>query len=694
MRTIIAVVVVVCVVLSAVTANAIKPALTTGFVGNVEGLWYYENKSFYIAEGWLISDASGDGKADVVFALIDEINATLYLGAVSGTGKIAFNNTTTIWGWVPIKNYTEGRDKMLLIDDVNNDGVKDIAVTNDTVNTAHVYVNIISGKTGNILRSNIFAARNTTFYYSFTKTIDIKQPQDGIGELLLVMNHSVAKNIFTYVYYENYLRIYAIDPVTGNSIWATPIDRGPVNFLLDPTNPYIVAVTEDISGNNKPDIVIASSGLNISIGITFNNTEISVIDCQTQNKVWERLDLTSGFVLDFRVYDFTGDGKNDMALSKVSIGLSFPSFVPYIAANITEILYGNNGTLASKQSHDVATIFSGIPVNAMMEYFEFGPYTQILKSQNFADFTGDNVADLLLAPFDFGPFLNLTPKQSANLTLLNVKSNATVWQKEINDTMVLAFLYPTDINNDSFKEIYTILNPLSNANTSSICMYSGSNGDVLWNYSCPPGFNFWGMMVSSLANFTDLNNDGKPDFAFAQSIGNTGGYENIELTTISGTTGNVIYCVTHQVTLNPYPGTSVALELMIEGDISGDGKNDIGLFVNAQTTENNTLSYSYAINGTDGTTMWYLMLNTTYGDTGMIVGLAEYGSILGVPGTQCDLNANGLSDDAIVGTANAVFVVYTIPGSPVPEIGVLVISTLGWISFLTITLRHRKEEKI
>ncbi|MEM3493208.1 MAG: VCBS repeat-containing protein [Thermoplasmata archaeon] len=699
---IISVVGVMCMVLCAIAVTAVKPAQTTGFVGNVEGLWYYENTSFHIQAGFVINDANNDGKAEAVIALMDRANNTLYVGALSGSGKIAFNNSTQIWGWVPVKNFTEGRDQIALIDDVNGDGVKDIAVTNDTVNTTHVRVNIISGKTGSVLRTNVFAARDVNFYYYIQKTIDIKTPQDGIGELLLVMNHSVAKPFFgSYYYYENYLRVYAIDPTTGNSIWANPIDKGPVNFLMAPTNPYLVAVSEDVSGNNKPDIFIVSSGLNLSIGITFNNSEISVIDCQTQSTVWERKDLTSGFVLDFRLYDFTGDGKNDVAMSKVSIGVVlFPSFGISIAGNTTEILYGNNGVIASKRSHDVGILFSGMPVNSIMSMMSFGFYSEVFSIQNFADFSGDNVPDLVLAPFDFIPFLNtisnlsLPPKTTANLTLLDAKNNATIWQKEINETMTLAFLYP-DITGDSRLEFYTIPNPFSSANFSRIVMYNSNNGNVLWNYPCPQGFNLWAMLASSLGNFTDINGDGKPDFAFAETEGNTGVFENIQVTVISGTTGTEIYQITHRVELTPYPGTEVYVDLTMVGDLSGDGKNDVGMLVTGQTTENDTLSYSYALNGTDGSAMWYTRINSTYREEGIIIGVQMYGALCGVPSSQCDLNGNGKSDDAIVGTSNAVFVVYTLPGPPVLENrSIIWISAMFPISLLTVMIRQRKEEKI
>ncbi|MEM3739176.1 MAG: VCBS repeat-containing protein [Thermoplasmata archaeon] len=697
--TIISVVVVICMVLGASASNAARPTPTTGFVGNVEGLWYYENATLHIQDGMLVSDANGDGKGDVVLALEDATNAILYLGAFSGSGKIAFNNSTQIWGWVPVKNFTEERDQILLIDDVNGDGVKDIAVTNDTVNTTHVRLNIISGKTGSVLRTNVFGARDVNFYYSIQMTIDIKMPQDGIGELLLVMNHSVAKSLFNYTYYENYLRVYAIDPATGNSIWTNPIDRGPVYFLIDPMNPYLVTVSEDVSGNNKPDIFILSSGLNITIiTLTFNNSEISVIDCQTQNTVWERKDLTSGFVLDFRVFDFTGDGKKDVALSKVSIGLS--GFSPVPVDNVTEVLYGNNGSVASRMSHDVGIIFSGLPVNSIMWMMSFGFYSEVFSIQNFADFSGDNVPDLVLAPFDFIPFLNtilnltLPPKTTANLTLLDAKNNATIWQKEINETMTLAFLYP-DITGDSRLEFYTIPNPFSSANFSRIVMYNSNNGNVLWNYPCPQGFNLWAMHASSLGNFTDINGDGKPDFAFAETEGNTGVFENIQVTVISGTTGTEIYQITHRVELTPYPGTEVYVDLTMVGDLSGDGKNDVGMLVTGQTTENDTLSYSYALNGTDGSAMWYTRINSTYREEGIIIGVQMYGALCGVPSSQCDLNGNGKSDDAIVGTSNAVFVVYTLPGPPVLENrSIIWISAMFPISLLTVMIRQRKEEKI
>ncbi|MEM3513281.1 MAG: hypothetical protein QXH13_03815, partial [Thermoplasmata archaeon] len=165
---------------------------------------------------------------------------------------------------------------------------------------------------------------------------------------------------------------------------------------------------------------------------------------------------------------------------------------------------------------------------------------------------------------------------------------------------------------------------------------------------------------------------------------------------ISGVTGTKIYQTTHKVAITPYTGTAVNVELMVEGDISGDGKNDIAMVVSGQTTENDTLSYSYALNGTDGTAMWYTVVNSTYGEQTMILGLGMFGAMYGVPSAQCDLNGNGLSDDAAVGTSNAIFIVYTIPGSPVEEKtnSVLIPTMIVGVTLLTIIGKTRKEEKI
>ncbi|MEM4160991.1 MAG: hypothetical protein QW531_03325 [Thermoplasmata archaeon] len=147
--------------------------------------------------------------------------------------------------------------------------------------------------------------------------------------------------------------------------------------------------------------------------------------------------------------------------------------------------------------------------------------------------------------------------------------------------------------------------------------------------------------------------------------------------------------------LTPYPGTEVYVDLTMVGDLSGDGKNDVGMLVSGQTTENDTLSYSYALNGTDGSAMWYTRINSTYREEGMIIGVQMYGALCGVPSSQCDLNGNGKSDDAIVGTSNAVFVVYTIPGPPVLENrSIIWISAMFPISLLIVMIRQRKEEKI
>lgn len=642
-----------CMPASAVSVQSIS------FVGNVEGLWYYENSSLKMGNGFLIADANGDGIADALLTMVDESNGILYIGALSGSGRIAFNNSTQIWGWLEVKNFSRERDKVLAIEDVNGDGVCDIAVTNDSLNTSHVVLSIISGKNGEILKTNVFSARNATFCYSLRKVIDMNA--DGISELLLVMNHTVVRSFGNTNYYEYYIRVYAIDPLSGGSIWANPIDKGPLNFPYPFINPYLVFVSPDVSGNNKPDVWIVASGLNLNFGfINFNNSEICVIDGQTQNLVWERKDLASGLVLDFRIYDFTGDGICDGALSKVSLSLTG------IAGNYTEVLYGNNGSIASKLSHPVSCIFEGFPSIIFMLGIEFGFYQELLSYQEYVDFTGDNVSDLLITPFDFmgssAPF-NFMGFSSAqgNLTLLNVKANATVWQTQMNSSSVLALIYPCDVNGDGIREIYT----LSSTNLGQeFGFYSGRDGRALWSRTFSNGSATWAVYASALSTFSELDGDGKPDFVFAEPLGNSGGYENVLLTALSGPTGNVIYEATHSIAIS---SNDTYLSLMQAGDISGDGINDIVLYVSGQSSANTSLSYSYALNGSDGSAMWYCVLESTEGEQAMLLGAQMLSFLSHVPSTQSDLNHNGLSDDAIVGCSNGVYVLYTIPGSPVFE---------------------------
>ncbi|MGC8913578.1 MAG: hypothetical protein ACP5LE_06620 [Thermoplasmata archaeon] len=677
-------------------ASATAQRDASGFVGNVEGLWYYENSSYPNIWGGMIGDSNGDGVGEVVIARYDQTNSTVFLGALSGSGKISFNSSLQIWGWVTVKNFTGDRDKILLIDDVNNDSIKDICVTNDTVGTSHLNLLIISGKTGTILQSKQLAARNANFYFSIRKTIDVGIPsQDGIGELLLVMNHSIPKSLWGTTYFENYLRIYVINPTTGTPIWGNPIDRGPLNFPMDPTNPYIVTVSEDVSGNNKPDIFIASSGLNMTFfPLTFNNSEISVVDCQDQNTVWERTDLTSGFILDFRVYDFTGDGTNDIALSKVKIGLAGVSV--FIADNVTETLYGNNGTIVSRQSHDVSGVFAGFPVNSIYSGFDMGLFSELLTNQSFVDYTGDGAKDLIYTPLDFSAFMNLTPKQTANLTLLDVKENTTVWQNEINQTLTLAFIYPGDVNADGKLDVLLVPNPLSTG-TNEITMYSGANGSQLWSIEASYNDSFWTLLVPAVPVFSDLNGDSFPDFVTVKETGISGGSVYAEIRAISGRTGLEIYRTYVIVPSLPYNNTTITLNTLQTGDISGDGKPDFALYAKVDVTATDTNTYGFAVNGTNGETMWYYRVTQSHDDTPQILGTLFIGTISGLPATQCDANGNGLSDDVIVHDSNAIYVVYTILGAPVNELSLWVGSLITGVAitgFATISIGRRTKSDI
>ncbi|MGB9636094.1 MAG: hypothetical protein ACPL1Y_02450, partial [Thermoplasmata archaeon] len=71
-------------------ASATAQRDASGFVGNVEGLWYYENSSYPNIWGGMIGDSNGDGVGEVVIARYDQTNSTVFLGALSGSGKISF----------------------------------------------------------------------------------------------------------------------------------------------------------------------------------------------------------------------------------------------------------------------------------------------------------------------------------------------------------------------------------------------------------------------------------------------------------------------------------------------------------------------------------------------------------------------------------------------------------------------------
>ncbi|MCX8173194.1 MAG: hypothetical protein N3F63_01075 [Thermoplasmata archaeon] len=675
-----------------VIGSGFLPQYTEIFSGLVEGVWNYENASTLMQWFTPVKDFNSDGIAEVIIARCNNTTNTLYLAAFSGASKISFNTPVVLWGWNQVNNFVKNRDFVFLIDDVNADGVNDFVVSNASVGTTAVRVNIISGRSGTVLYSTNFAARNANFNYSLVKTIDAKLPsQDGIGELLLVMNHSIQQSYFGILtYYDNYLRVQVINPATGNSIWASPLDLGPVRFPMQPINPYSVQISPDVSGNGYPDIFVVSSGVGWTIiTLVLNNSEIRVFDTQTKNQVWSRTDLTSGIVADCRIWDFTGDGIKDLALSKAKLDPSGTSY--YISLNATEVLYGNNGTKLSMLTLDCTSTFTGLPVNSLYT-FSSTIYSILTTTQNFTDFTGDGIADLVCIPLDPGPLLGTPPKTLANITMINPVANTTVWRYETNQTILLGYIYPYDVNGDGIREIYTTPNFLGNR-TGVIRMHSGINGNEIWKADASWNDVYWGMFLPHLSVFSDLNADGYPDFVITADLGNQGENRQIQVKAVCGKTGATLFQYLHSVVITPYSGTTPDINTYQCGDISGDARTDVFLQISGRVSVNGYTGYAIALNGTNGELLWYCAKNSSSQENPTMVGTVISGIIAGISQTQCDLNKDGRINDAIVVSADAFFVVYTT--QPVGEFAtpLLLVCLLSPVPLLGETVNRRRMKK-
>ncbi|MEM3397254.1 MAG: hypothetical protein QW620_06705 [Thermoplasmata archaeon] len=679
--------------LQPIIGSGFLPQYTEIFSGLVEGVWNCENASAVLHWFTLVEDFNGDGTAEVLVGFCNNTTNTLGVAAISGASKISFNTPVVLWGWNLVNNFVKARDFVFLIDDVNSDGVKDFVVSNASVGTTAVRVNIFSGRSGSLLYSTNFAARNANFNYSLTKTVDTKMPsQDGIGELLLVMNHSIQQSYLGILtYYDNYLRVQVINPATGNSIWAAPLDLGPVRFPVQPINPYLVQMSNDVSGNGYPDLFVVSSGVGWTIfTLVLNNSEIRVFDTQTKGSVWSRTDLTSGVVADCRIWDFTGDGINDLALSKAKLDLSGTSSY-YISLNVTEVLHGSNGAKVSVLTHDCTSTFTGLPINSLYT-FRSGIYSGLTSIQTFTDFTGDGLADLVLIPLDPSPLLGTTPKTIANITLINPSVNTTVWKYETNQTILLGYIYPYDVNGDGIREICTTPNFLGNQ-TGTVRMHSGVNGNEIWNVDASWSDVFWGMFLPHLSTFSDLNADGYPDFVITTDLGNQGENRQIHVKAICGRTGATIFQYLHNVAITPYSGTHLEIDTYQCGDISGDSRNDVFLQISGQVSANGYTGYAIALNGTNGELLWYCAKNASSMENLTIAGAVVSGCIAEISPAMCDLNRDGLTNDAIVVSADTIFVVYTT--QPVIEsTGLLLpLSLLCIVPLLRITFRARGRRK-
>jgi len=226
-----------------------------------------------------IQDITGDGVEDVLVGSEDDY-IRCFNGNASGTGDV-------LWATEIYAGYTYSQKCMTTIDDINNDGYRDVIVGTaggDRSITAY------SGKTGLLIwKHDTHEYGGGGWVYQVDARYDYNN--DGKPDVLGCTGNDGSNT--------GPVRVYCLNGLTGISIWERPNpDSGPL---------FSVIGVEDFTGDGKPDVLAGGSNQQENaarlFGINGANGSISWTNYPSGTSTWGLMQLD----------DINNDGKKDVA---------------------------------------------------------------------------------------------------------------------------------------------------------------------------------------------------------------------------------------------------------------------------------------------------------------------------------------------------------------------------------------------
>jgi Ca2+-binding RTX toxin-like protein len=546
-----------------------------------------------------IGDLNGDGKQDLAIAnsFSDSVSVLLNTTATGATTP-SYARTDFATGTQPVS---------VTIGDLNGDGKQDLAIANKGSSTVAVLLNTTA--TGAITPS--YAIR--TDFTTGTQPVSVAIGDlNGDGKPDLAVANSGAASV----------SVLRNTTATGAT---TPSYAAKTDFTTG-TQPASVIIG-DLNGDGKQDLAIANSGA-ASVSVLRNTTATGA----TTPSYAARTDFITGTQpVSVAIGDLNGDGKQDLAIankgsSTVSVlinsttsGAITPSYAAKTdfgtGANPWSVAIGDlNGdgkqdlAIANKGSSTVSVLINSTTPGATTPSYaartDFTTGTQPV-SVAIGDLDGDGKPDLAVANSGAASVSVLR-----NTTLLPAAAVALTSNTDFGTGSSPYSTAIGDLNGDGKPDL-AIAN--KGSSTVSVLINTTTPGAITPSYAAKTDFgtgaNPWSVAIG------DLNGDGKPDLAIANSFSNSVSVL-MNTTTPGATTPSYAGRIDFTTGIQP---VSVAI-----GDLNGDGKQDLAIansFSNSVSVLMNTTtpgatrpSYFARSDFTTGANPWSVAIGDLNGD--------------------------------------------------------------------------------
>ena len=609
----------------------------------------------------IATDVNNDGRPDLAVAN-NNAGVTVWLNTT------APGATTATYG--AASNFTAGTDpRSITITDVNNDGRPDLAVVNQTSNDVSVLLNTTAP--GASSPSYAVASNFTVGTNPFSVTAadvngdgrqDLAVANAGSNDVSVLLNTTVPGAIApSYAAASNF--VVGTGPSSVTATDANGDGRPDLAVANSNSNNVSVLLNTTAPGASTPSYIAA---INFSVGgpAASNPSSITAVDVNGDGRPDLATDYEGGPTVSV-LLNTTAPGASSASYAVAS------SFGVAASSSVTSADVNNDGRpdlVAALRGANVRVLLNTTAVGASTASYA-APTTffvgNSLHSVIATDVNGDGRPDLAVADTgnqNVSVLLNTTTPAAASIGFASPRSFAASGQTgsvtavDVNNDGRPDLITANSDNGSSGNNVSVLLNttgpgastptyaaasnftagtlPISvigvdvNADGRSdlaVANYSSGTVSVLLNITVP-GATTPSNAVAS--NFTagfgphsviavDVNNDGRPDLAIANSNGN---YVSVLLnTTVPGAT------IPGYATLSTFDTGSSTLPLTVAAiDINGDGRpdlvttnfssNNLSVLLNTTAPGASTASYAAASNLTAGAAPYWVTAADFNGD--------------------------------------------------------------------------------